>query len=135
MSLAQVLVVLPTAGLVAFYAALFQAMGIPALELHSRKSLLHRTQVLQGFCASSRAVVFSTDLCSKGVSLPGITLLLQVSCLKLYTCKACCSNNKVLYDYKWVAAYATHTSNVILWTLIIQHPGHTSLAMSHLPCP
>lgn len=43
--LVQVVVVLPTAGLVIFYAALFQAMGIPALELHSRKSHIHRTQV------------------------------------------------------------------------------------------
>jgi ATP-dependent RNA helicase MSS116, mitochondrial len=44
-----VIVFFPVARMVQFYAALFERLGFPALETHSRKSQAHRNRVSDTF--------------------------------------------------------------------------------------
>lgn len=67
-----------TARLTQFYSELFQAMGAPVLEMHSRKSQPARTKAAAAFRASSRQVMFSSDVSARGVDYPDVTLVVQV---------------------------------------------------------
>ena len=68
-----------TANLVAYYAALFNdALGIPVLELHSRKSQSYRTKTADKFRAAEEAILFTSDVSARGVDYPGVTNVVQV---------------------------------------------------------
>ena len=62
MSLAQVMAFFVTARVTQFYCELFQTMGIPVLEMHSRKSQPQRTRAAEQFRNSQRCIMFSSDV-------------------------------------------------------------------------
>jgi ATP-dependent RNA helicase MSS116 len=67
-----------TANLVAFYAELFNdALGIPVLELHSRKSQSFRTKTADKFRVEENAILFTSDVSARGVDYPGVTHVVQ----------------------------------------------------------
>jgi ATP-dependent RNA helicase MSS116 len=61
-----------------FHSELFNAMGIPVLEIHSRKSQAHRTRVSDQFRSAASAIMFSSDVSARGVDYPDVTLVIQV---------------------------------------------------------
>lgn len=67
-----------TANLVAHYAELFNAgLGIPVLELHSRKSQSYRTRTADEFRSADSAILFTSDVSARGVDYPGVTNVVQ----------------------------------------------------------
>ena len=60
--MAQVMAFFVTARVTQFYCELFQAMGIPVLEMHSRKSQPQRTRAAEQFRNSQRCIMFSSDV-------------------------------------------------------------------------
>ena len=67
-----------TANLVAYYAELFnEGLGIPVLELHSRKSQAFRTRTADQFRAADAAILFTSDVSARGVDYPGVTNVVQ----------------------------------------------------------
>lgn len=69
-----------TARVTQFYCELFQAMGIPVLEMHSRKSQAQRTKAADQFRASKGGcIMFSSDVSARGVDYPDVSLVVQVS--------------------------------------------------------
>lgn len=67
-----------TANLVGYYAALFNdALQIPVLELHSRKSQSYRTKTADAFRAATDAILFTSDVSARGVDYPGVTNVVQ----------------------------------------------------------
>lgn len=83
-----------TARITQFYCALFNAMGIPVLEMHSRKSQAQRTRAADQFRAGKRCIMFSSDVSARGVDYPDVSLVIQVRsrCLHaLYMCNLCSS--------------------------------------------
>ncbi|CAL8464262.1 g3797 [Coccomyxa elongata] len=68
-----------TARVTQFYCELFQAMGIPVLEMHSRKSQSQRTKAADQFRNSKGAcIMFSSDVSARGVDYPDVTLVVQL---------------------------------------------------------
>ena len=65
--MAQVMAFFVTARVTQFYCELFQAMGIPVLEMHSRKSQPQRTRAAEQFRNSQRCIMFSSDVCACSV--------------------------------------------------------------------
>jgi ATP-dependent RNA helicase MSS116 len=61
-----------------FHSELFNAMGIPVLEIHSRKSQPHRTRTSEQFRSAASAIMFSSDVSARGVDYPDVTLVIQV---------------------------------------------------------
>jgi superfamily II DNA/RNA helicase len=74
----QVLVFLTTARATQLYAQLFQAIGFPALEIHSRKSQAARTRTSEEFRKGKRVVLFTSDVSARGVDYPDVSMVLQV---------------------------------------------------------
>ncbi len=66
-----------TARLTALYSALFEAMGQPVVEMHSRKSQSARTKAADAFRNGTRCIMFSSDVSARGVDYPDVTLVLQ----------------------------------------------------------
>jgi superfamily II DNA/RNA helicase len=76
---AQIIAFFVTARVTQFYCELFQAMGIPVLEMHSRKSQAQRTKAADQFRASKGAcIMFSSDVSARGVDYPDVSLVAQV---------------------------------------------------------
>lgn len=76
----QIMAFFVTARVTQFYCELFQAMGIPVLEMHSRKSQSQRTKAADQFRNSKGAcIMFSSDVSARGVDYPDVTLVVQVS--------------------------------------------------------
>ena len=74
----KMVVFFPTANLVAFYAKLFnEALRIPVLELHSRKSQSFRTKTADNFRVAENAILFTSDVSARGVDYPGVTHVVQ----------------------------------------------------------
>ena len=79
----KVIVFFPTAKITQWAAELFNhrnalATGPSVLEIHSRKSQSYRTRVSDQFRASSRLILFSSDVSARGMDYPGVTLVVQV---------------------------------------------------------
>jgi len=74
----KVMVFFTTARVTQVMAELFQGMGVPVLEIHSRKSQGHRTKVSEKFRTGSRQVLFSSDVSARGMDYPDVTCVLQV---------------------------------------------------------
>ena len=68
-----------TARITQFYCALFNALGVPVLEMHSRKSQAQRTRAADQFRASKRCIMFSSDVSARGVDYPDVSLVIQAS--------------------------------------------------------
>jgi len=76
----KIIVFFVTARLTQFMAALFNScLGIPTLEIHSRKSQGNRTTTSQSFRNGKNVILFSSDVSARGVDYPDVTLVLQVS--------------------------------------------------------
>jgi ATP-dependent RNA helicase MSS116 len=63
----KVLAFFPTARATQFHAELMNVMGIPTLEIHSRKSQSQRERASAAFRAASSAILFSSDVSARGV--------------------------------------------------------------------
>lgn len=69
---------LTTARATQLYAQLFQGIGFPALEIHSRKSQAARTRTSEEFRKGTRVVLFTSDVSARGVDYPDVSMVLQV---------------------------------------------------------
>ena len=68
-----------TARMTQFMANLFNdCLGIPTLEIHSRKSQSQRTSTSDKFRKGKNVIMFSSDVSARGVDYPDVTLVLQV---------------------------------------------------------
>ncbi|MEW5300387.1 MAG: hypothetical protein WDW36_003322 [Sanguina aurantia] len=74
----KVIVFLSTANLTAFYAQTFQAMGLPVLEMHSRKSQTQRDRTSEEFRKATRSIMFSSDVSARGVDYPNVSYVIQL---------------------------------------------------------
>ncbi|PNH10302.1 DEAD-box ATP-dependent RNA helicase 26 [Tetrabaena socialis] len=76
----KVLVQFPSASLAALYASLFQALGFPVAEAHSRTSAGARQAAVGDFAAGPRGLLFASDLggTAGGVDVRGLTLVVWV---------------------------------------------------------
>ena len=74
----KVVVFFVTARLTQLYAELFQALGFPVLEMHSRKSQPHRTRVAETFRNGRDLVMFSSDVSARGMDYPDVTCVVQL---------------------------------------------------------
>ena len=74
---AQVLVFFTTANLTALHSELFQAMQIPVLEIHSRKSQPARIKAAEAFRNARQAIMFTSDVSARGVDYPDVSLVIQ----------------------------------------------------------
>jgi ATP-dependent RNA helicase MSS116 len=74
----KVMVFFATARYTQFMAELFQAMGVPVLEIHSRKNQGHRTRVSETFRTGSRMILFSSDVSARGMDYPDVSFVIQV---------------------------------------------------------
>ena len=75
-----------TARITQFYCALFNALGVPVLEMHSRKSQAQRTRAADQFRAAKRVIMFSSDVSARGVDYPDVSMVIQVSFLPPVLC-------------------------------------------------
>lgn len=75
---AKVIVFFSTARECGYMAELCNSMGIPVLEIHSRKSQGHRTKTAEQFKQSKTAVLFSSDVSARGMDYPDVTDVVQV---------------------------------------------------------
>lgn len=68
-----------TARMTQFMANLFNdCLGIPTLEIHSRKSQSQRTSTSDKFRKGKNVIMFSSDVSARGVDYPDVTLVLQM---------------------------------------------------------
>ncbi len=74
----QVIVFFPTARMTQLYSETFQKMGMPILEMHSRKSQAVRTRMSEEFRAGHGCIMFSSDVSARGVDYPDVSLVVQV---------------------------------------------------------
>jgi ATP-dependent RNA helicase MSS116 len=74
----KIVVFFPTARSVAFYSELFsEGMGIPVIELHSKKSQGYRNRASEQFRAATSGVLFTSDVSARGVDYPGVSQVIQ----------------------------------------------------------
>ncbi|CAM9811773.1 unnamed protein product, partial [Heterosigma akashiwo] len=74
----KLIVFFTTARLTQFYAEVFNFMGVPVLEIHSRKSQGHRTKVSDQFRTGNGLVMFTSDVSARGMDYPDVTGVIQV---------------------------------------------------------
>jgi superfamily II DNA/RNA helicase len=74
----QIMAFFVTANITRFYAELFNALGQPVLEMHSRKSQSARTRIAEQFRHGSQLIMFSSDVSARGVDYPDVSLVIQV---------------------------------------------------------
>ena len=65
-------------------AELFNEMGVPVLETHSRKTQAVRTRVSEAFRNSKGQIMFTSDVSARGMDYPDVSLVIQVGgwCVK-----------------------------------------------------
>ena len=64
--------------LTGFHAELFQKMGFPVVEIHSRKSQSARTKASKIFRDNTKKILFSSDVSARGMDYPDVTMVCQV---------------------------------------------------------
>jgi len=75
----KVMVFFVTARMTQFAADLLSTqLGMPILQIHSRKSQSYRTKVSAQFRQQSRLILFSSDVSARGVDYPGVTRIIQI---------------------------------------------------------
>ena len=67
-----------TARLTQLHAELFNLMGIPVLEIHSRKSQSARTKVSKQFREGRSGILFTSDVTARGMDYPNVSTVIQV---------------------------------------------------------
>lgn len=74
----KIMLFFPTARQTAYYAALLAGVGMPCLEIHSRRSQSQRTKASDEFRSGRNAVLLTSDVSARGLDYPGVTLVLQL---------------------------------------------------------
>lgn len=74
----KVIVFFVTARATQFHAELFALLGVPALEIHSRKSQAQRDRASAQFRAARSGFLFTSDVSARGVDYPDVTAVVQV---------------------------------------------------------
>ncbi|GAB0498459.1 hypothetical protein MMPV_009803 [Pyropia vietnamensis] len=74
----KVVVFFTTAMLTQLSAAVFNELGVPVLEIHSRKSQRVRATVSKTFSAGTGLVLFTSDVSARGVDYDDVTHVVQV---------------------------------------------------------
>ncbi|SGY45300.1 BQ5605_C001g00271 [Microbotryum silenes-dioicae] len=76
----KIMAFFPTARATGLAAALFTRLnlGLPVLEIHSRKSQSQRNAAAEAYKAAPSAILFSSDVTARGMDFPGVTTVLQV---------------------------------------------------------
>lgn len=125
---AQIIAFFVTARVTQFYCELFQAMGIPVLEMHSRKSQAQRTKAADQFRASKGAcIMFSSDVSARGVDYPDVSLVAQVAPVHECTSYIC-----IRWRQKYLSL-CTFDSVVHGQVAFPFHPGHLEAAKNIKP--
>ncbi|CAM9208434.1 unnamed protein product, partial [Phaeothamnion confervicola] len=74
----KIIVFFAAARLVQLHAALAEALGLPVLETHSRKSQAHRDRVSEEFRRGRNIIMFTSDVSARGLDYPDVTTVVQV---------------------------------------------------------
>ena len=84
----QVLVFCVTARITSFMYTLYKELGLNCMEIHSKKSQMHRFHTYKDFRDSDGSVVmFTSNVSSRGLDYPNITLVIQVIFYDSFTFK------------------------------------------------
>lgn len=71
----KIVVFFPTARMVSFFADIFnEIMGVPALELHSKKTQGYRNRISGQFREASSGVLLTSDVSARGVDYPLVSV-------------------------------------------------------------
>ncbi|SBT80602.1 ATP-dependent RNA helicase DBP6, putative [Plasmodium malariae] len=77
----KILVFFPTARATSFYANFFKnQLKISVYEIHRKKEAAHRQITSNRFSVESVGILFTSDISSRGVNYPDVTLIIQVNC-------------------------------------------------------
>ena len=74
----KIMVFFPTARSTQLAAEMFEAIGKPVFEIHSRKSQSVRTKAADKFRESKAAVMMSSDVTARGMDFPDVTFVIQI---------------------------------------------------------
>ena len=74
----KAVVFFPTARMVAFFSELFNVgLGIPVIELHSKKTQGYRNRMSDAFRNAETGVLFTSDVSARGVDYPNVSHVIQ----------------------------------------------------------
>ncbi|GAW83281.1 DEAD box helicase [Plasmodium gonderi] len=77
----KILVFFPTARATSFYANFFKnQLKISVYEIHRKKEPVHRQITANRFSVESVGILFTSDISSRGINYPDVTLIIQVNC-------------------------------------------------------
>ena len=79
----QVIVFCTTAMVTEFMYIMLRDLKLNVREIHSRKPQLYRTRISEEFRDSSRLILVTSDVSTRGVNYPDVTLVIQVEFLFL----------------------------------------------------
>ena len=85
----QVIVFCVTGMVTSLMYNLLREMKMNVREIHSRKPQLYRTRISDEFRESKQLLLVSSDVSSRGMNYPDVTLVIQV-CLHLLMCFHLC---------------------------------------------
>lgn len=75
----KIIVFFPTARMVSFFADfLNDGLDYPVIELHSKKSQSSRNTASENFKKAKDAILFTSDLSSRGIDYPDVTQVIQI---------------------------------------------------------
>eukprot|EP00123_Amoebidium_parasiticum_P011430 comp20710_c0_seq1/m.27016 comp20710_c0_seq1/g.27016 ORF comp20710_c0_seq1/g.27016 comp20710_c0_seq1/m.27016 type:complete len:706 (-) comp20710_c0_seq1:51-2168(-) len=74
----KIIVFFTTARVTQLASEIFCALGMPVLEMHSRKSQGHRQRVADEFRNGTNKIIFSSDVLARGMDFPNVNLVIQV---------------------------------------------------------
>jgi ATP-dependent RNA helicase MSS116 len=74
----KIIVFFTTAKVTAYFAEFWTAMGLPCVEIHSRKSQPQRDRASAEFRAARHAILFTSDVTARGLDYPDVTFVVQV---------------------------------------------------------
>jgi ATP-dependent RNA helicase MSS116 len=75
----KIIVFFPTARMVSFFADfLNDGFDYPVIELHSKKSQSSRNTATENFKKAKDAILFTSDLSSRGIDFPDVTQVIQI---------------------------------------------------------
>ncbi|ANQ10011.1 Adenosinetriphosphatase [Plasmodium coatneyi] len=77
----KILVFFPTARATCFYANFFKTqLKISVYEIHRKKEPTQRQITANRFAVESVGILFTSDISSRGINYPDVTLIIQVNC-------------------------------------------------------
>ncbi|CAA9990675.1 DEAD box helicase, putative [Plasmodium knowlesi strain H] len=77
----KILVFFPTARATCFYANFFKTqLKISVYEIHRKKEPAQRQITANRFAVESVGILFTSDISSRGINYPDVTLIIQVNC-------------------------------------------------------